>query len=125
MSPRCAAPRRAAPTARQLEVLGLIEKGRKQHGYAPSLRELGAALGIVSLNGTNDFLKALVRKGLLERTANIARSYRATPAGLRWLSRAESHPGHALPRSESGPANRARHLAEGAESCPAADEVAS
>jgi repressor LexA len=70
-----------APTFRQLEVLGAIRGFWALHGYAPGVRDIGRLLGIGSTNGTNDHLKALVRKGLIERDSHRARSIRLTRAG--------------------------------------------
>ena len=39
----------------------------QQKGIPPSLREIGDALGIRSTNGVADHIKALVKKGYLER----------------------------------------------------------
>jgi len=54
-------------TKRQQEVLDYIRAYITEHGYPPTLRELGSHLGISSTNGVNDHLKALERKGYLAR----------------------------------------------------------
>lgn len=54
-------------TKRQQEVLDYIRTCITDHGYPPTLRELGSQLGISSTNGVNDHLKALERKGYLSR----------------------------------------------------------
>ncbi len=54
-------------TKRQQEVLDYIRAYITEHGYPPTLRELGSQLGISSTNGVNDHLKALERKGYLAR----------------------------------------------------------
>lgn len=54
-------------TKRQAEVLRVIEQSIVQEGYPPTIREIGAKLGIRSTNAVNDHLKALERKGYLER----------------------------------------------------------
>ncbi len=74
-----------AATERQHEVLTTIYRYINNHGYAPTLRELGGALGIRSTNGVNDHLQALVRKGLIERTEMFSRAIRITPAGGKLL----------------------------------------
>lgn len=72
----------AAPiTARQIEVLAIIAKLHCQHGYAPTVREIGAALGISSSNASADHLKALRRKGLIVWTPRTARTIALTEAG--------------------------------------------
>jgi repressor LexA len=54
-------------TERQLEVLRFIAKEIDERGYPPTIREIGEALDITSTNGVNDHLKALERKGYLQR----------------------------------------------------------
>ncbi len=54
-------------TERQLEVLRFIARQIEDHGYPPTIREIGEALDIRSTNGVNDHLKALERKGYLTR----------------------------------------------------------
>lgn len=72
------------PTNRQLEVLATIARHQLREGLSPSIRGLADLLGIVSTNGMNDHLKALEKKGLLERD-HRARSIRLTPAGRQAL----------------------------------------
>jgi repressor LexA len=59
-----------APTARQLELVSFWCGFTDQHGYPPTLREAGAALGIQSTNGVNDHVNYCELKGLLRRTAD-------------------------------------------------------
>ena len=54
-------------TARQEQVLRFITDSIKDRGYPPTLREIGAHMGIRSTNGVNDHLRALERKGYLTR----------------------------------------------------------
>ena len=54
-------------TERQEQVLNAIREFITDHGYPPSIRELGALVGIRSTNGVSDHLKALERKGYLTR----------------------------------------------------------
>ena len=73
-------PREPEPlTARQLEVLAFLRSFVARHGYAPSLREIGTALSIASTNGVNDHIRALARKGYVERDRMRARSIRLRP----------------------------------------------
>lgn len=69
------------PTRRQLEILDIITKFWRDHGCSPTLRELMDITGITSPNGIHTHLKALVKKGDLERERILARSM--WPAGLR------------------------------------------
>jgi repressor LexA len=52
---------------RQRQVLDFIATAIQQQGLPPSLREIGDALAIRSTNGVADHIKALVKKGYLER----------------------------------------------------------
>jgi repressor LexA len=54
-------------TDRQLEVLRFIATEIEERGYPPTIREIGEALDIASTNGVNDHLKALEKKGYLQR----------------------------------------------------------
>jgi len=54
-------------TERQLEVLRFIASEIEDRGYPPTIREIGEALDIASTNGVNDHLKALEKKGYLQR----------------------------------------------------------
>lgn len=54
-------------TTRQLQVLRFIADEIEDRGYPPTIREIGEALEIASTNGVNDHLKALEKKGYLQR----------------------------------------------------------
>lgn len=56
-----------ALTQRQQKVLDFIRSHFLASGHPPTLREIGAFMGIRSTNGVNDHLKALERKGVLIR----------------------------------------------------------
>ena len=58
-------PWRDVITPAQIRMLAAIQHYRDEHGYAPTLRELGQKLGIVSANGVRSLLQPLKRKGLL------------------------------------------------------------
>lgn len=66
--------RRKLPTARQQMVLDFLTTYAATHGYPPTLREIGAHMGIRSTNGVNDHLRALERKGLIRRNLMTSRS---------------------------------------------------
>lgn len=63
-------------TDRQKEILSFIRDWDQKHGYAPSLREIGAKLNVRSTNAVSDHLRALVRKGHIAFDPGIARSIR-------------------------------------------------
>lgn len=58
---------------RQREILDFITSAVEQDGVVPSYREIGQALGIGSTNAVSDHLKALIRKGYLERVGEAGR----------------------------------------------------
>lgn len=65
-------------TARQREILDFITRSIQERGYPPTIREIGAHMGIRSTNGVNDHLKALERKGYLRRDDLKSRAMRPT-----------------------------------------------
>jgi len=69
---------RGALTDRQREILDFITQSIRDRGYPPTLREIGAKMGIRSTNGVNDHLRALERKGYLTREDMKSRALRPT-----------------------------------------------
>jgi repressor LexA len=65
-------------TERQQMVLDFIRQSITDRGYPPTLREIGARMGIRSTNGVNDHLRALERKGYLTREDMKSRALRPT-----------------------------------------------
>jgi repressor LexA len=65
-------------TQRQQMVLDFIRQSIQDRGYPPTLREIGARMGIRSTNGVNDHLRALERKGYLTREDMKSRALRPT-----------------------------------------------
>lgn len=65
-------------TQRQQMVLDFIRQSILDRGYPPTLREIGARMGIRSTNGVNDHLRALERKGYLTREDMKSRALRPT-----------------------------------------------
>src|SRR5947208_16806666 len=59
-------------------VLDFIRSSIADRGYPPTLREIGARMGIRSTNGVNDHLRALERKGYLTREDMKSRALRPT-----------------------------------------------
>jgi repressor LexA len=54
-------------TARQREVLQIIEQHMRDRGYPPSVREIGEAVGLTSPSTVHAHLAALQRRGYLRR----------------------------------------------------------
>jgi repressor LexA len=72
-------------TQRQQMVLDFIRQSIHDRGYPPTLREIGARMGIRSTNGVNDHLRALERKGYLTREDMKSRALRPTGLDVRAL----------------------------------------
>jgi repressor LexA len=67
---------RDALTDRQREILDFITRSIAKRGYPPTLREIGSHFGIRSTNGVNDHLRALEKKGYLQREDLKSRALR-------------------------------------------------
>jgi repressor LexA len=68
---------KSAPlTERQEMILAFIRTSIRERGYPPTLREIGAKMGIRSTNGVSDHLRALERKGYLRREDMKSRALR-------------------------------------------------
>lgn len=67
---------RDAMTDRQKAILDFITRQIAKRGYPPTLREIGAHFAIRSTNGVNDHLRALEKKGYLQREDLKSRALR-------------------------------------------------
>ena len=65
-------------------VLDFIRQSIHDRGYPPTLREIGLHFGIKSTNGVNDHLRALEKKGHLQREDLKSRALR--PVGMQQSS---------------------------------------
>ena len=61
-------------TARQRKVLRVIREWVEEHGYPPSVREIGDAVGLQSTSSVHHQLRTLERKGYLRRDPNRTRA---------------------------------------------------
>lgn len=61
---------------RRTQIVTFIRKYMDEHGYAPSISEIGEAVGIVSPNAVRNHLHRLQDEGVLELTPRVARSIR-------------------------------------------------
>lgn len=71
---------RGVLTDRQREILDFISQSIDERGYPPTLREIGLHFGIRSTNGVNDHLRALEKKGHLQREDLKSRALRPVGA---------------------------------------------
>lgn len=69
-------------TARQQEALAVIERHHAEHGYGPSIRDVGRALGGITTNGVVYHLRALRTKGYITFDALKARSITLRPQAV-------------------------------------------
>jgi hypothetical protein len=67
-------------SARQAEVLAYVRAHIADHGYAPTILEIGAALGLRSTATVHKHLAKLEAKGLIVRTWNHTRAIQLTEA---------------------------------------------
>ena len=66
-TPSSAAPAGTNLTARQREILEVIDRYMRERGYPPSVREIGEAVGLTSPSTVHNHLASLQRRGLLRR----------------------------------------------------------
>ena len=97
-----------ALTRRQREVLDVIRRFIEEHGYSPSLEEIGRELGLSSVATVHKHVSHLVDKGYARRNWNQNRSIELTEADLSGLARlplcgtiAAGLPLEAVPTDES------------------------
>ena len=76
-------------TRRQESVLRFIIESIRDHGFPPTIAEIGTEFGISSTNGVNDHLVALEKKGYIERTSK-ARGIHVTPKSAAGLYQQEA-----------------------------------
>jgi repressor LexA len=82
-------------TARQLRILAVIEESVRSKGYPPTVREIGAAVGLVSPSSVSYQLGVLEKHGLLRREPNNSRAVE--------LRRPLPPPTDAESRTDAGP----------------------
>jgi repressor LexA len=86
-------------TERQREIYSFIRTTIESRGFAPAIREIGEHFGIKSPNGVMCHLKALEKKGLINRFNDLARAIQLTDMakpgarpGLPFLGRVAAGP---------------------------------
>ncbi len=62
---------------RREKIVGFVRRYIEEHGFAPSVREIGRSVGIRSTRAVKYHLDILVEQGVLERTPGQARSLAA------------------------------------------------
>jgi len=64
---------RARMTDRAREILDYLQRFAREHGYPPTIREIGEAFEITSTNGVRYYLEILEAAGHLKRTSKLSR----------------------------------------------------
>ena len=64
-------------TERQRRILEIIRAFTVEHGYPPSVREIGERVGLSSSSTIHAHLKALERRGLISRDPTKPRALRS------------------------------------------------
>ena len=109
-------------TKRQREILDYLQEFIQQHGYAPSLEEIGRRFSLSSLATVHKHLTNLQEKGFIRRSWNRSRSVellsaphrtpRAGAATARLCRGWRAHRSRAVKRDDRGargPRRQARH----------------
>ena len=73
-------------TARQAQILALIQKAITRTGAPPTRAEIAAELGFRSANAAEDHLRALAKKGVIELVSGTSRGIRLRLGALRNLN---------------------------------------
>jgi len=79
-------------TARQSQILGLIEQAISNTGFPPTRAEIAQMLGFKSVNAAEDHLRAIQKKGYISLAPGASR-------GIRLLRSAEQNPESPMIRS--------------------------
>ena len=75
-------------TARQQQVLDLVQSAMERTGAPPTRAEIAAELGFKSANAAEEHLQALARKGVIELVGGTSRGIRLKSDTLRSLNEA-------------------------------------
>lgn len=67
-------PREVTLTPRQQKIIQVIETSQRDHGYAPSMREIADGAGLASTSSVSHQLSVLADKGLIVRGARRPRT---------------------------------------------------
>ncbi len=90
-------------TARQRKIVRFISGWVHEHGYSPSIREIGRAVGLTSTSSVEHQLAALQAKGYLRRAARCPRTVEVRLPGQPPVPLAPGPPARA-PRRRAAPA---------------------
>ncbi len=82
---------------RQEQMIEFIQVFQDEHGYPPTIREIGAAVGISSTSVVNYNLEKLEEQGRIERNRDVSRGLRLLDDGLKPAMRREASRVRSLP----------------------------
>lgn len=82
---------------RQEHMIEFIQVFQDEHGYPPTIREIGAAVGISSTSVVNYNLEKLEEQGRIERNRDVSRGLRLLDDGLKPAMRREGSRVRSLP----------------------------
>ncbi|MFF5970526.1 transcriptional repressor LexA [Streptomyces sp. NPDC012769] len=68
-------------TQRQQQILDIIRRHTRQHGFPPSMREIAAAAGLLSTSSVSHQIRALEKKGVLRQDPQRPRAYVLVDSG--------------------------------------------
>ena len=91
-------------TARQRKIVRFISGWVHEHGYSPSMREIGRAVGLTSTSSVEHQLAALQAKGYLRRAAGCPRTVEVRLPGQPPVPLAPGPPAARAPRRRPTPA---------------------
>ena len=91
-------------TEQQKSVLKFVQGHLAQHGFPPTMREIGQGIGIANVNAVRGHLAALEKKGYIAKEADKARSIRVlhTPSAFSRFR----HMLHEVARTDEGVVSR-------------------
>ena len=78
-------------TARQQQILDLIQSAIARTGAPPTRAEIAAELGFKSANAAEEHLQALARKGVIELVSGTSRGIRLKGDALRSLNESRNN----------------------------------
>ncbi len=79
-------------SARQRQILDFISEFLDEHGYPPTVRDIGRAVGITSTSVVDYNLRVLEREGLLRRTRDVSRGIELAEGVGGWRHRLSAVP---------------------------------
>jgi len=86
------------PSPKQLNVLKFLVAFQQEHGFCPSMEEIGQSMGVTKVT-VYQHISALEHKGFLTRLRNQARSLRVTPQAEQLILGASPPRGSAATRT--------------------------